>query len=363
MNDDELRGIGDMARVSGLSVSALRFYDRAGVLVPAAVDPATGYRRYAAGQVRLARLVAGMRRVGMPLDEIVTVLDEHAGGSAAGDILDVHLRRLEDGLKDARREVQRLRGLLADGQPTSATWPVATASADLDPSDFVRAVDGVRFAVSDDPAWPALCGVFVEVRESCLRLVATDRYRLAVCDVPARVRTGGPASVVAPVAVLDHARMLLDHDDGEATVDLEGDQITITATAGQISGCDVKGEFPDHRRLLQQRVAGSRHLVDAGQLKERLAEGPTKEMYREQDGMMTDVVVLVARPGGEIAVANGDEAPGPGSVAVNRAFLLDALDAPGAEQLEFELGGPTSALAISVPDNEHFVSLLMPVRL
>jgi len=41
-----MRGIGEVARASGLSVSALRFYDGAGVLVPAEVDPATGYRRY-----------------------------------------------------------------------------------------------------------------------------------------------------------------------------------------------------------------------------------------------------------------------------------------------------------------------------
>jgi DNA-binding transcriptional MerR regulator len=39
-----MRSIGEMARASGLTVSALRFYDGAGVLVPAFVDPETGYR-------------------------------------------------------------------------------------------------------------------------------------------------------------------------------------------------------------------------------------------------------------------------------------------------------------------------------
>jgi len=60
-----MRSIGELARASGLSVSALRFYDGAGVLVPARVDPATGYRWYDAGQVRSARLIARLRRVGM----------------------------------------------------------------------------------------------------------------------------------------------------------------------------------------------------------------------------------------------------------------------------------------------------------
>ena len=55
---DDLRGIGDMSRETGLTISALRLYDRAGLLVPVEVDPETGYRRYAGRQVVPARLVA-----------------------------------------------------------------------------------------------------------------------------------------------------------------------------------------------------------------------------------------------------------------------------------------------------------------
>ena len=60
----DLLPIGEVARRSGLTVSALRFYDGAGVLSPQAVDATSGYRRYAPGQVAVARLVAGLRRVG-----------------------------------------------------------------------------------------------------------------------------------------------------------------------------------------------------------------------------------------------------------------------------------------------------------
>lgn len=65
--ESELRSIGEMARDSGLGVSALRFYDNAGVLAPAWVDPASGYRWYDPGQLDEARLLARLRRTGMPL--------------------------------------------------------------------------------------------------------------------------------------------------------------------------------------------------------------------------------------------------------------------------------------------------------
>lgn len=69
-----MRSIGEMARDGGLSVSALRFYDRAGVLAPAWVDPVSGYRWYEPEQLEEARLLARLRRAGMPLADIRLVL-------------------------------------------------------------------------------------------------------------------------------------------------------------------------------------------------------------------------------------------------------------------------------------------------
>ncbi|MFI7099820.1 MerR family transcriptional regulator [Streptomyces sp. NPDC050161] len=66
----ELLTIGAFARASRLSPKALRLYDELGLLRPARVDPANGYRRYAPAQLEAARLVAWLRRLGMPLARI-----------------------------------------------------------------------------------------------------------------------------------------------------------------------------------------------------------------------------------------------------------------------------------------------------
>ncbi|MFG2426114.1 MerR family transcriptional regulator [Streptomyces sp. NPDC048448] len=62
--------IGAFAKASRLSPKALRLYDELGLLTPARVDPATGYRLYAPEQLEQARLVAWLRRLGMPLARI-----------------------------------------------------------------------------------------------------------------------------------------------------------------------------------------------------------------------------------------------------------------------------------------------------
>ncbi|KRV51123.1 hypothetical protein AQ490_02680 [Wenjunlia vitaminophila] len=74
--------IGAFAKASRLSPKALRLYDELGLLPPAHVDPVTGYRLYAPEQRDRARLVAWLRRLGMPLARIQHVCTLDAGAAA-----------------------------------------------------------------------------------------------------------------------------------------------------------------------------------------------------------------------------------------------------------------------------------------
>ena len=80
-----LTSIGEFARRSRLSPKALRLYDRLGLLRPARVDRDSGYRWYAASQLDQARLIAGLRELGLPLAEIGSILS--LDGPAAAERL------------------------------------------------------------------------------------------------------------------------------------------------------------------------------------------------------------------------------------------------------------------------------------
>jgi DNA-binding transcriptional MerR regulator len=66
--------IGEFARRSRLSLKALRLYDERGVLVPARVDQASGYRYYDTAQLEEARLVVMLRQLQLPLAAIKELL-------------------------------------------------------------------------------------------------------------------------------------------------------------------------------------------------------------------------------------------------------------------------------------------------
>jgi PPM family protein phosphatase len=97
----ELLTIGEFSRASRLSAKALRLYDELGLLRPVVVDPGNGYRRYAPGQLERARLVAWLRRVGMPLAEIRSVVELPA--AEAADAVRDHWRRVEADTDAKRR--------------------------------------------------------------------------------------------------------------------------------------------------------------------------------------------------------------------------------------------------------------------
>ncbi|MFL5679747.1 MAG: MerR family transcriptional regulator [Chloroflexota bacterium] len=72
--EDDLLSIGRFGRLSGLSVGALRHYDELDLLRPADVDRFTGYRRYRREQLETARLIARLRDLEVPLDEIRAIV-------------------------------------------------------------------------------------------------------------------------------------------------------------------------------------------------------------------------------------------------------------------------------------------------
>jgi DNA-binding transcriptional MerR regulator len=75
VSNDNLLGIGGFALLTGLSLHALRHYDEVGLLRPAMVDPATGYRRYRPDQIPRARLIGVLRKIDLPLDTVHQVVD------------------------------------------------------------------------------------------------------------------------------------------------------------------------------------------------------------------------------------------------------------------------------------------------
>jgi DNA-binding transcriptional MerR regulator len=355
--ESEPLSIGELARVSGLSASALRFYDRSGVLRPAYVDPDTGYRWYLAGQVRPARVVAALRRVAMPLAEIGRVLSGPPAEATA--LIDGHLRRLETGLADAQRELSHVRILIEPEESTvtgNVTGNVTTCTVAA--ADLAGALRAVRFATGTDPELPMLAGVLIELApaERLVRFVATDRYRLAVAAAPAVRAVGTAVRAVAPVSLVDDVSALLGVG-APAEVTVDGDRVTVRAGEREVSAAALPYDFPDYRRLLPGNASRT-VAVNASRLHDELAT-----LGGGGAGAGT-VAVLSVGSDGSVGVETGAPVAGAARIGVNPQFLSQALAAAGNRRIMLELRAPAEPMILRPADGAaDTYSLLMPVRL
>ncbi|MFI6495474.1 MerR family transcriptional regulator [Streptomyces sp. NPDC050564] len=353
-----MRSIGEMARDSGLGVGTLRFYDRAGVLVPAWVDPVSGYRWYEPEQFEEARLLARLRRAGMPLADIRLVLASWSGADTdlVRKLLKAHLRRLEQGLSDARSDFSVLRALLDHRENVMTSLRIVTVRLSIAAPELAAVLDTVRFAASTDPELPMLGGVLFDIEGESLHVVATDRYRLAVAQAGIAGHDGSRVQVIVPTPLVDAMRALLD-SEGPVRLSIDGDRVTLEAAGRLAAGQCLDHDFPDYRRLLP-RAGGLRTVVEVAAFRKALETGPV----RSEEAGAPDLSVLSVEDGGTVTLCT-DVDEDPNRVAVNREFLLDALAAGARDQLILELGAPTVPIAIRRPDDEDTFSILMPVRL
>lgn len=90
---DDLLNVGAFARRAGLSVHALRHHDAIGLLRPTEVDPGTAYRHYSADLIITARLIADLRWLDVPLEEVRDIVADPSSNKARA-LLQTHADHL-----------------------------------------------------------------------------------------------------------------------------------------------------------------------------------------------------------------------------------------------------------------------------
>ena len=111
-----LMPIGRFAASVRLSVKALRHYDELGLLAPALVDPATGYRYYAPAQAREAVLIGMLRELEVPLATVQRAL--RASPAELRRLLAGEAERVERELVQRGRSLRSLQHLARAGSLT-----------------------------------------------------------------------------------------------------------------------------------------------------------------------------------------------------------------------------------------------------
>ncbi len=108
--------IGTFSRASLLSIRSLRAYHQRGILVPAAIDPSTGYRAYHPGQLPDAVALRRLRELDVPLPTIREILDNR-DPEVTTKLLAEHQAEMEARLAETERIVADLQRAVTEPSP------------------------------------------------------------------------------------------------------------------------------------------------------------------------------------------------------------------------------------------------------
>jgi DNA-binding transcriptional MerR regulator len=234
---EDLVTIGEFAAAVRLSQKALRLYGENGLLVPAWVDPETGYRYYGLEQLRTATLIALLRRAGMSLAEIRAFL---RAPSVAR--VDEYEWALIDELAERRRVLRYLKRVLKEG----SMYDVMT-----------KQVDEQRYVSRNERVFvPQLTQVICEAFEELSEREATNGTpRFVLYHGPVNNDEDGPIEVCVPRR--------------------DGDKLL---PAGEVAFTQISGDQCEFPEVLGAYEAVYRWIRE----NEREYAGPPREIYVEE---------------------------------------------------------------------------------
>ncbi|WP_431962280.1 MerR family transcriptional regulator [Nocardia sp. bgisy134] len=338
---EELITIGALARASGLTTSALRFYADCGLLTPTEVDAATGYRYYTRSQCERAVLIRRLRGIDLSLEAITEVLA--ADPDRAERLLDAHVAVLERRAKAAARVAAQVKRTLGAGHGTAV--PAA---------ELARAIAQVGAAAAVDDSAPVLTGILVEADSTALTLTATDRYRLSTRTV-APLRNGGAWTAVIGAATLASLRPWLDSIE---EVVLAPRESGLALTSGDTEhDCAGIGEpFPEYRAVLDGLpTVRTRVLVARAALLDLLETATDESVVCAVDGAglaVSGAVTATRLP----AVITG----APMDLAFRSTVLRPAVASAIGPDLMFDLAAPDQPVVVRSATDGDLTTLVMP---
>jgi len=101
---------GEVAKLCGVTVRTVQYYDTRGILTPSALTEG-GRRLYDEEDVRKCRVICFLRELDLPIDAIRQLLSEEDPGSVISILLDQQEQVLREEIEGRRQKLERLEDL------------------------------------------------------------------------------------------------------------------------------------------------------------------------------------------------------------------------------------------------------------
>ena len=309
--------------------------------------------------------------------QLATGGEDAATTVSARKLLDI-LRALPDGevalnLANKRLTVQSgksrfaLQTLGAEEFPTVAVAERWAASLSMPQKQLKHLFHMVHFAMAQQDIRYYLNGLLWVVDGPTVRVVATDGHRLAysACEVGQDL---GRHDAIVPRKTVVELQRLLDDSEEPVSIDVAPNQVRFRFGSVELVSKLIEGKFPDYQRVIpttHKREIQLERSVLAGSLARAaiLTSDKFKGVRFSLEPGALKVQVTNAEQEEAVEEIDVDYGGEPLEIGFNVAYLLDVLNNLKNDQVTVRFGDATSSALMTVPGDESFKYVVMPMRI
>ena len=232
---------------------------------------------------------------------------------------------------------------------------------------FKRQLALVQYAMAQQDIRYYLNGLLLVATGHELRMVATDGHRLAYASGAIDAEVPKTEVILPRKTVLELARQLADSDD-PLEITIAGSQVVFRFGPIELISKLIDGKFPDYERVIPQHHPKLLNLDRAVLLASlQRAAILSNEKFRGVRLVLSDGSLKLISSNAEQEEAQEElELDYTGDtldIGFNVTYLLDVLNNVSNETVEWRFNDGNSSALVTLPGNERFRYVVMPMRI
>ena len=255
----------------------------------------------------------------------------------------------------------------------AADYPVMTKAAgestNIQISQLVlkNLLKQVEFAMAQQDIRYYLNGLLLEVNENKLNIVGTDGHRLSFTSTTLN-KSYEKNDVILPRKTVIELIKLLNDSDEEVNIDFNAGQVNFKFSDIQLISKVIDGKFPDYHRVIpvghQNTFSVNRLTVLTAMQRASIL---SNEKYRGIRMVISNNNLKLISTNTEQEEAEEeleiDYAKDGLDIGFNVTYLIDVLNNVSDETINFSFADANSSCLITVPNDENYKYVVMPMRI
>ena len=230
-------------------------------------------------------------------------------------------------------------------------------------------INRVVFAAAADETRPVLTGILLKIKDSIIKLVATDSYRLAEETYKLDKKISGEFNIIIPARTMNELGRILSDDQEKVEIKIGENQIYFGFNDTQLVSRLIEGSFPDYENIIPKKsetktVLKVKEFANAIKMASFFArESANNIKLKISKGNKIEVLAVSPQVGDNISTIGAKTEGKDIEIAFNAKFILDALNILKEDEVVLETIDKSSPAILKPIKSKNYLYLIMPLRI